>query len=131
MNDRQRLDLEGLIKKLRSVTIAVQIMPFIYTLLYLVCMVFYLFADESTLTALDTLFYVSPLVVAEFLVLSYALRLCKWHRMACLLPLIPQIMVGLDSTFLFFSGRVAVYSIVTLAIMSALLLIAAYNVFFR
>lgn len=130
-HDRHRLNLEGLINKLRSVTLAVQIMPFVYTSIYLICMFFYWFASETVLAILDTLFYVSPIVVVQFLVLSKSLRLCKWHKTACSLPLIPQVTVVLDHTFVKFSENVAIYSVATMMIMSVLLLIAAYNVFLK
>ena len=83
------------------------------------------------LVILDTLFYVSPVVVVEFLILSKILRLCSWHRTACVLPLIPQVTVILDYTFVSFSEHVAEYSIATFSIMCILLLVAAYNVFLK
>lgn len=130
-HDRQRLNLEGLIRKLRSVTLAVQIMPFVYTSVYLVCMIFYWFASETVLFILDTLFFVSPIVVVQFLVLSRSLRLCRWHKIACSLPLIPQLSVILYHTIVDFSEYVAICSIATMMVMSILLLIAAYNVFLK
>lgn len=131
MEDRQRLNLEGLIKKLRSVTLAVQVMPFIYTAFYILATVSYFFADETVLRILDTLFYVSPIVVAEFLVLSRILRLCKWHRRACVLPVLPQVTVILDYTVVEFSRFAAASAIATILLMAVLLLIAAYNVFLK
>lgn len=92
---------------------------------------FYWFADESVLKILDTLLYVSPVVVVQFLVLSKSLRLCKWHRTACALPLIPQTMVILDSTFISFSKNAAIFSIASMAVMCLLLLVSAYNVFLK
>ena len=128
--DQPRLNLKGLIEKLRQVTLAVQIMPFAYTLLYLISMVCYWFANERMLKILDSLFYISPVVVLQFLVLSRSLRLCKWHKMACTLPLIPQVAVLLDSTVMTFSENIARAGVILMAVMSALLLLAAYKVFF-
>jgi hypothetical protein len=128
--DQPRLNLKGLIEKLRQVTLAVQIMPFIYTLLYLVAMICYWSASELLLKILDSLFYISPVVVIQFLVLSRSLRLCIWHKVACTLPLMPQVAVLLDSTVMTFSENLAKGSVILMALMSALLLIAAYKVFF-
>ena len=128
--DQQRLNLEGLIKKLRTVTLAVQLFPFIYVSLYLVTMVFYLFASEKVMGILDSLFYVSPVIVAQFLALSRILRLCRWHKLACSLPLFPQVSVALDHTVILFSERAVEIHIITMMIMSSLLLISAYRVFF-
>jgi len=105
-------------------------MPFIYTLLYLVAMICYWSASELLLKILDSLFYISPVVVIQFLVLSRSLRLCIWHKVACTLPLMPQVAVLLDSTVMTFSENLAKGSVILMALMSALLLIAAYKVFF-
>lgn len=128
--DQKGLDLKGLIKKLRDVTLAVQIIPFIYTALYLICMLVYLFAGETTILIMDTLFYVSPTIVVMFLVLSKMLRLCKWHRRAVLLPLIPQIPIIADNFLVDLSSYAIIVNIAVIAAMSALLLFAAYKVFF-
>lgn len=88
-NDRRRLDLEGIIKKLRTVTTAVQILPFIYCTLYILSVVIYFFGSDTASSICDTLLYVSPITIASFLVLSSVLRLCKWHKTACVIPLIP------------------------------------------
>lgn len=93
-------------------------------------MVCYWFANERMLKILDSLFYISPVVVLQFLVLSRSLRLCKWHKMACTLPLIPQVAVLLDSTVMTFSENIARAGVILMAVMSALLLLAAYKVFF-
>ena len=128
--DQPRLNLKGLIEKLRQVTLAVQLMPFFYTLLYLISMICYWSANDLILTIMDSLFYISPIVVVQFLVLSRALRLCIWHKVACTLPIVPQVAVLLDGTVITFSENSAKLSIVLMALMSAVLLFAAYKVFF-
>lgn len=131
VEDQRRLKLEGLIKRLRSVTLCVQIMPFAYTSLYLVAMIFYLFVDGPIISILDTLFYVSPVVVVQSLVLSNLLKLCFWHKIACTLPIAPQVPVVLDNTVISLSGLAALINITTTMIVAIILLIAAYNVFFN
>lgn len=130
-SDQRRLNLEGLVRKLRYVTLAVQIMPFIYTVLYLISMVFYLFSSDVVIKILDTLFYVSPVVIVYSLVLSKLLRLCVWHKTACILPLIPQVLVILDRTFILFSQSAMIICVSSMAIMCVLLLISAYHVFIK
>lgn len=128
--DQRRLNLEGLIKRLRSVTLAVQTMPFVYTLLYIITMVLYLVSGESTVRFLDMLFYVSPTVVIQFLILSRLLKLCRWHKAACLLPVAPQVPILLDRTVIKLSETAVEINIITIIIMTLLLLVAAYKVFF-
>lgn len=93
-------------------------------------MFLYLYASENIVAVLDTLFYVSPIMVAQFLALSRILRLCGWHRLACALPLCPQTSVLLDHTIVIFSERAAEIHIITTMAMALLLLISAYKVFF-
>lgn len=45
-HDQKPLDLAGLIKTLRYITTAVQIMPFIYTILYIISLAVSLFAPD-------------------------------------------------------------------------------------
>ncbi len=118
-----------LIEKLRRITLAVQVLPFAYTSLYIAALSLYLFADEGVLTALDTLFYVSPVVVLAFYWESRILELCKWHRAACLLPLIPLAEVLVDLFLWEFPIWVVYLHGFVIVLMSALLLVAAYKVF--
>ena len=93
-------------------------------------MVFYLYASEEVMAVLDSLFYVSPVIVIQFLMLSRVLRLCRWHKLACALPMFPQVPVVLDHTVVFFSERAVEIHVITMMVMSFLLLISAYKVFF-
>lgn len=129
--DRRPLDLAGLIKTLRYVTTAVQILPFIYTVPYMVTLAVAFFAPESVVWILDALFYASPVTVASFLVLSRILRLCKWHRRACVLPLIPQFVSLVDYYIIELSEIVAQVNIAVFGSMTILLLVSAYNIFFK
>lgn len=129
--DRRTLDLAGLVKKLRYVTLAVQLMPFVYTIAYLIALAVSYFATEDTARIFDTLFYVSPTIVGAFLVLSRVLRLCKWHRMACLLPVMPQAVSFVDYNIVELSEFAAQVNIILFAGTAILLLFAAYNIFMK
>lgn len=120
-----------LINKLRYITLAAQILPFAYSFLYILSLVLYLICDEPTLRILDTLFYVSPIVVCGFLVESHILKLCKWHKSACILPILPQIIVFIDAYIVELTSIEAHIAIITPIVLSVLLLIAAYKVFIK
>lgn len=120
-----------LLNKLRYITLAVQILPFIYSFLYIFSLVLYLICDESILRILDTLFYVSPIVVCGFLVESHILKLCKWHKSACILPILPQAIVFIDAYIVELTSIEAHIAIITPIVLSVLLLIAAYHVFIK
>lgn len=128
-NDRQRLDLGGLIKKLRQITRAVQLMPFIYGGFYVLSLTIYITGTEEAATLCDTLFYVSPIVAIEFLILSRLLKLCKWHRTACCVPLIPQVVSMIDYYIIQLSEIVVQVDIFVYMFSVILLLVSAYKVF--
>ena len=129
--DQRHLDLAELVKKLRYTTVAVQIMPFVYTVLYLISILSSFVVSEETMRSLDSLFYVSPVVVAGMLLLSKLLRLCRWHKTACLLPVIPQVVSFVDYYIIELSELAAQVNVILFSSMAILLLVAAYNVFFR
>lgn len=120
-----------IISKLRSITTAVQIAPFVYALFYIIALVIYLFASEQIMYVLDAILYVSPIVVVMNLLESRILKLCRWHKMTCVLPLVPQVNIILDDYIYRFSVRAEIIHIAMVIAMSVLLLVAAYNVFLR
>ena len=120
------VDIKNLVLILRRTTTAVQVMPFIYTALYIIAMLFYVHAGETTQTVIDMLFYVSPVPVAAFLLLSRLLRLCIWHKTACILPLVPQ---AVSIATRLPEGAAVAFDVIIVAI-SVALLFAAYKVFF-
>ena len=129
--DRRTLDLEGLVKKLRYVTLAVQLMPFLYTVPYLLSLVASYFLSYDAARVFDTLFYVSPVTVCAFLALSKLLRLCRWHKTACILPLLPQAVSFVDYYIVELTEVAAQVNIILFGSMAVLLLFAAYNVFMK
>lgn len=127
-------ELEGVRKYfaiLRGITLSVQIMPFIYSAIYIVIFILYTTASEQTIAILDTLFYISPLFAICHLVYSKILHLCAWHRTACIVPLIPQAVNFVDYYLVSLSEVEATVFNLTASAMTILLLIAAYNVFFK
>lgn len=123
--------VKKLIDRLRNVILATQVIPFVYSMLYIITLVTYnLFGDEMK-TVLDMLFYVSPVAILSFLVLSRVLHLCKWHRSACIIPLIPQIVSFFDYYIISFEEVYVHVFNGTIIVMSILLLVAAYNVFLK
>lgn len=127
----RRADLKRLVDTLRRVTTAVQILPFIYSAISIVLLAVYNIVPESVQMLLDTLFYVSPVTVIAFLLLSKLLHMCVWHKSACVLPMVPQA-VSLTDYYIINLTVPEVWVANTLIVaMSAILLVAAYKVFFK
>lgn len=126
----QGVDFRKYIRILKGITLAVQLMPFIYSLLYISVFLLYLKASDEILNVIDLLFYISPLFTASHLVYSRILHLCFWHRIACLIPLFPLISNIIDSSIYEFCEHGAIAVDLTFAIMVIFLLVCAYKVFF-
>ena len=130
-NQDRRADLKRLVDTLRRVTTAVQVLPFVYSALSIVTLSVYNFIPEEAQSQLDTLFYISPVCIVAFLILSKLLRLCKWHKTACILPAIPKIVGFIDCYIITLTVSEAYIINAVIIVMTVLLLIAAYKVFFR
>lgn len=124
-------DILALVHILRRVTKIVKIYPFVYAVLYALCMIGYLVCDDIVSVMLDQLFYTSPIVVSCNILLSYSLKLCKWHRLQCLLPMFPLIPLFID--YLIFPVSKLAFTINALTIMLLFIfsLINAYFVFIK
>lgn len=124
-------ELGRVISILRNATLAVKLMPFAYAFLYIISILSYSFCSESVLVWVDMTFYVSPIAIIFLLILSRTLKLCKWHRLECVLPLMGFGAVFINDFIIEFGkyGQLANYIIViTTFILS---LINAYFVFRR
>lgn len=127
----RRADLKRLIDTLRRVTTAVQILPFIYSAISIILLAVYNIVPEGVQMILDTLFYVSPVTIVAFLLLSKLLHMCKWHKTACVLPVVPQAVSLTDYYIINLTIPEVWVANSLIIVMSALLLIAAYKVFFK
>lgn len=107
----------------------VQIMPFVFGIVYLVSFVVYLTGSDYFSQICDSLFYVSPMSVAGLLSLSYPLKLCKWHRRACCVPLIPMAVAIVDYYVIELSEVMVFVHLCICVISVAVLLISAYKIF--
>lgn len=124
-------DILALVRILRKVTTIVKIYPFVYAVLYALCMIGYLVCDDIVSVMLDQLFYTSPIVVSCNILLSYSLKLCKWHRLQCLLPMIPLITLAVDVTIYPISKIASTINALTIILLFILSLTNAYFVFIK
>jgi hypothetical protein len=124
-------DILAIVRILRKVTKIVKIYPFVYAVLYALCMIGYLVCDDIVSVMLDQLFYTSPIVVSCNILLSYSLKLCKWHRLQCLLPMFPLIPLFVDYLVFPVSKLAFTINALTIILLFALSLINAYFVFIK
>ena len=122
-------DVIAIVAILRNVTLIVQLYPFAYTMLYALCMVGYLVGSEELSCTLDQIFYTSPFSVLFALILSRSLKLCKWHKLECILPMIPLTHLAIDTYIVPLSNVSAIINVGTIIFLCILSLINAYFVF--
>ena len=123
--------IKRLILTLRDITLAVQIAPFVISLLYILGITAQLLFSGDTSWLFSIILYTPPPVILIMLIFSRMLHLCKWHRLACALPLVPFCFTMIDA-YLIELSDIAVWILNGLAIaMIIMLLMAAYNVFLK
>lgn len=109
---------------------AVKVFPFIYTALFIVLFGIYTSSGGLLLDLIDYFCFVSPVVVVAHLVYSRMLKMCKWHRVACALPLIPQAFDIVDTYILHYSDIPRLIVIIVVILTMILFLLCIYKVFF-
>lgn len=124
-------DIIAIIEIARKVTSVVKFSPFVFAVAYIITMICYIFCDDATATLLDQLCCTSPLVVIMNFRLSYSLKLCKWHRLECALPIFPLIPLVIDYYIYPISRFGAVVNGISILTLIILSLVNAYFVFRR
>lgn len=89
--------IKRLILTLRDITLAVQIAPFVISLLYILGIIAQLFFSGDTSRLFSIILYTPPPIILIMLIFSRMLHLCKWHRLACALPLVPFCFTMIDA----------------------------------
>jgi hypothetical protein len=118
-----------LVDTLRKVTLYAKVLPFLYALSLLISMVVYLFDCETASNLCDLLSYTSPMVILALLILSKLLKLCKWHKLECCLPLLPLIVYGIDTYIYELSAIAATVNILMAICVFILSIFNAYKLF--
>ena len=119
-NPDRRSAVEAIIGILRKVTRIVQLAPFAYLCFYAAYLLAGSFINDEMLCLSDSFMMLSPVTTVGMLVVSRLLKLCPWHKIACLLPTSSQIEGYIDSfVFTFTEQEIviinAVIGIITIA----------------
>ena len=124
-------DILTIVKILRNATKIVKLMPFIYAIVYILCMVGYLLFSDEVATILDKMLYISPISIIFSLYLSRTLKMCVWHRIECILPLLPTLLVFIDEFIMQFTILYAYINVILISFLCIASLINAYFVFIK
>lgn len=116
---------------MKSVTRTVKVAPFVVAVFYMMSMVGYLLFSDIVATILDYLFYVSPSTIVIMLLLSKSTKMCVWHRLECILPIVAMIPALVDDFIMRFTNSATVVNISTIGLMFLATLLNAYFVFIK
>lgn len=119
------------IRILRDVTVIVKIFPFLSSLLYIIFFLAQLLFQNDVVYEMESLFYISAFVIALLIVLSYRLRLCKWHRIQCLLLFMPQVFSYIDMYVYEYGVHSAIIADIALTFILAVSVLNAYKMFIK
>lgn len=131
MQKENRENLKIVLNVVRKTTKAIKVFPFLYALLLLVLFPIVAYVDFDIATIINETFYVSPLFIGFLILMSFYVKLCKWHRLQCILPLFPQIIVFIDANFYEFGESLMTIDFVVDIVIFILSLINAYFVFIK
>lgn len=123
--------LKYLLAVIRKTTKAIKIFPFVYILILLIILPLMSYMDIDTATFISGCIFESPLLIAFLILLSYSVKLCKWHRIQCALPLVPQIADFIDTYIYEYGEALATLNFAILIILFIASLVNAYFVFIR
>lgn len=106
-----------------------QLAPFAYLVFYAAYLLTCAFASEELLCLADSIMTVSPVTTFGMLVASRLLKLCPWHKVACLLPTSSQVEGYIDCYVFTFTQEEIIFINAALGILALVFLIAAIRHF--
>ena len=131
MTQRKNVDIGPVITMMRNAYRLVKIAPFVYAMIYIMCLFGYLMFNDTVSAMIDVLCYISPVPVIYNLLLSKAFHLCIWHKAECCLPLVAVLVIGVDS-FVVSLAPISAFVNWCIAIFCfAVSLLNAYHIFFN
>lgn len=116
---------------MRRVTRLVQLAPFVYLAFYSVYLILGCFVPDDIVCLADGVMFSSPLATTAMLVLSRVLKLCRWHKTACLIPSASQIESIIDTYCFTFTQTEVVLINILLGVISFVFLVVANKHFFH
>lgn len=129
--ERDEHRILGAIQILKSVTKTVKIAPFVLAVLYILSMVGYMLFSDTVATILDYLFYISPSTIVILLILSKSTKMCVWHRLECILPMVSMLPALFDELIMSLTNVAAYINASTIAFIFLASLLNAYFVFIK
>ena len=126
----QRAAVKKITSILRRVTRYIQWIPIVYLGMYCLMAFSETRMTEELLCFRDSIFAVSPTVNVGFLFFSRLLELCRWHKIACIIPLSSTIVDYTDNyLFQFTQNEIVALNLISGVIALVFLLLANHHFF--
>ena len=129
--EREESKILGAIQILRKVTKTVKVAPFILAVLFMVSMIGYMLFSDTVAIVLDYLFYISPSTIVILLILSKSTKMCVWHRLECVLPMVSMLPALFDDMIMNLTNVAAHINASTIGLIFLASLLNAYFVFIK
>lgn len=129
--EREESKILGAIQILRKVTKTVKVAPFVLAALFMVSMIGYMLFSDTVAIVLDYLFYISPSTIVILLILSKSTKMCVWHRLECVLPMVSMLPALFDDMIMNLTNVAAYINASTIALIFLASLLNAYFVFIK
>ena len=120
-----------LVAVLRRVTRTVQLLPFAYLIIYAFALLTEPILPEGLFCLMDDMACVSPASMGVMLLASRMLKLCVWHKTACVLPFASRLTEYIDNYIVTFTQNEIVLINTLLGILVLAFIILAYRHFFH
>ena len=108
-----------------------QLAPFVYLAFYSAYLIIGCFSSDALVSLADGVMFSSPLATTGMLFLSRLLKLCRWHKAACLIPSASQVEGIIDSYFFTFTQTEVILINILLGVISLVFLLVANKHFFH
>ena len=125
----QRGAVRAVVDTLRKATRIAQLAPFVYLGVYVISIIVCLFASERVVCAIDTMLMLSPAATGGMLIASKLFKLCRWHKIATLLPMSSQVEGFFDAYIITFTQNEIILLNMLISVLSLMFIIVAVRHF--
>lgn len=126
----QRSAVSFVLSVLRKITRAAKFLPFLYLAVFGLVSICEVWTAEEQNELINTLLYIPPPIVFLSLFLSKILKLCIWHKTACLIPTLSQIEGFIDQYVFQFTQEEIVLINTSIGVISIAFIFIAYRKIF-
>ena len=127
--DQRAAVVSKVLGKYRKVVRIMRFVPFLYLFIFAVVSLTSNILPERLSCVIDCSLFVSPVVSAGTILLSGVLGMCRWHKVACLLPYSSRIVTFIDTNFFTFTQNEITMINFTIGIVLMAFIVLAFNHF--